>query len=250
MTSHVNNKSALTYFIADLHLAQNRPDITACFLSFLKNDAPQAQALYILGDLFEYWIGDDDDSPFILAISQAIKSLSEQGCRVYFIHGNRDFLLGHRFAKQSGMELLPEITLIDLYGQPVVIMHGDTLCTQDVAYQAFRKKSRSWWWQAMIKSLPLFVRRKIANNYRHQSASATAMKSQEIMDVTPSEVIRCLEQHQSQLMIHGHTHRPAVHDVKANNQKAQRIVLGDWYEQGAWLKVTPESMELMDRPFQ
>lgn len=250
MTSHVNHKSALTYFIADLHLAQNRPDITACFLSFLKNDAPKAQALYILGDLFEYWIGDDDDSPFILEISQAIKTLSGQGCSVYFIHGNRDFLLGKRFAKQSGMELLPEITLIDLYGQAVVIMHGDTLCTQDVAYQAFRKKSRSWWWQAMIKSLPLFVRRKIANNYRNQSASATAMKSQEIMDVTPSEVIRCLEQHQSQLMIHGHTHRPAVHDVKANNQKAQRIVLGDWYEQGAWLKVTPESMELMDSPFQ
>jgi|TARA_B110000211_G_scaffold3053_1_gene3649 UDP-2,3-diacylglucosamine hydrolase len=249
-TTHSSKKSALTYFIADLHLAQNRPDITACFLSFLENEAPKAQALYILGDLFEYWVGDDDDSAFIAEISQAIKSLSQLDCEIYFIHGNRDFLLGKHFAKQAGMQLLPEVTLIDLYHKPVVIMHGDTLCTRDIGYQAFRKKSRSWWWQAMIKSLPLFVRRKIANNYRTQSASATAMKSQDIMDVTKSEVIQCLEQHHSQLLIHGHTHRPAVHDIKANGKKAQRIVLGDWYEQGAWLKVTPDSMELMDCPFE
>jgi len=247
--SETINQSALTYFIADLHLAQNRPDITACFLYFLQSEAPKAQTLYILGDLFEYWIGDDDDSPFILEISQAIKALSELGCKIYFIHGNRDFLLGKRFAKQSGMQLLPEVTLIDLYGKPVVIMHGDTLCTRDVAYQAFRKKSRSWWWQVMIKSLPLFVRRKIADNYRVQSASATAMKSQEIMDVTQREVIHCLAKHQCQLLIHGHTHRPAVHDLKANGKLAQRIVLGDWYEQGAWLKVTPNTMELLNNPF-
>ena len=248
--SHLSNQSALTYFIADLHLAQNRPDITACFLAFLKNEAPKAQVLYILGDLFEYWIGDDDDSLFILDISQAIKALSALGCKIYFIHGNRDFLLGKRFAKQSGMQLLPEVTLIDLYGKPVIIMHGDTLCTRDVSYQAFRKKSRSWWWQTMIKSLPLFVRRKIANNYRDQSATATAMKSQDIMDVTPSEVVQCLEQYQSQILIHGHTHRPAIHEIIANKNAAKRIVLGDWYEQGAWLKVTPDTMELMDSPFE
>ena len=249
-SSHKVTKSVLTYFIADLHLAQNRPDITACFLSFLQNDAPKAEVLYILGDLFEYWVGDDDDSSFILEISQAIKHLSTLGCKIYFIHGNRDFLLGKRFAKQSGMELLPEITLIDLYGKSVVIMHGDTLCTRDVGYQKFRKKSRSWWWQAIIKSLPLSVRRKIANNYRDQSASATAMKSQDIMDVTESEVVDCLSQYQSQLMIHGHTHRPDIHDIVVSNQAAQRIVLGDWYEQGAWLKATPDSIELMNSPFE
>ena len=248
--SHSSTKSSLTYFIADLHLAQNRPDITACFLSFLKNEAPKAQALYILGDLFEYWVGDDDNSTFIAEISQAIKSLSKLDCEIYFIHGNRDFLLGQRFAKQAGMQILPEVTLINLYNKPVVIMHGDTLCTRDIGYQAFRKKSRSWWWQAIIKSLPLFIRRKIADNYRNQSASATAMKSQDIMDVTDNEVIHCLEQYQSQILIHGHTHRPAIHKVSANNQAAQRIVLGDWYEQGAWLKVTPDSMELMDSPFE
>jgi UDP-2,3-diacylglucosamine hydrolase len=242
-----NTHSASTYFIADLHLAENRPDITACLLTFLKNDAPQAQTLYILGDLFEYWVGDDDDNPFIIDIATAIKTLSESGCQVYFIHGNRDFLLGERFAKQCGMQLLPEIQLVDLYGQPVVIMHGDTLCTRDVGYQAFRKKSRSWWWQAIIKSLPLFIRRKIANDYREKSASATSMKSQDIMDVTTSEVIACLEKYQSQRMIHGHTHRPDVHNINANGKAGQRIVLGDWYEQGSWLKVTPNSFELLNR---
>jgi UDP-2,3-diacylglucosamine hydrolase len=240
------DKSAVTYFIADLHLAQNRPDITACFLSFLKNEAINAEALYILGDLFEYWIGDDDSSDFIIEISSALKTLSNKNIPIYYIHGNRDFLLGKRYAKMSGMILLPEVTVIDLYGEPVVIMHGDTLCTQDVDYQAFRRKSRSWWWQAIVKSLPLFVRRKMAENYRAQSAEATAIKSQDIMDVTESEVVDCLENYQSQTMIHGHTHRPFTHNLKANNSPAQRIVLGDWYEQGAWLKVTPKTKELLN----
>jgi len=239
----------ITYFIADLHLAQNRPDITACFLRFLKNEAMQAQSLYILGDLFEAWIGDDDDSAYLATIAKALTTLSGFGTNIYYIHGNRDFLLGERFAKKSAMTLLPEVDLIDLYGQSVVIMHGDTLCTRDVAYQKFRIKSRSWWWQAMIKSLPLFVRKKIAANYRKKSAAATSMKSQDIMDVTTTEVVKCLEDYQSQLLIHGHTHRPARHELKANGKKAQRIVLGDWYEQGAWLKVTPTSMELLNRAF-
>lgn len=241
-----NDKPVVTYFIADLHLARNRPDITACFLSFLKNEAIYAEALYILGDLFEYWIGDDDTSDFIIEIAHALKTLSNKNIPIYYIHGNRDFLLGKNYAKRSGMTLLPEVTLIELYGEPIVIMHGDTLCTQDLDYQAFRKKSRSWWWQAIVKSLPLFVRRKMAENYRSQSAEATAQKSQDIMDVTESEVIKCLEKHQSQVLIHGHTHRPFTHYIKANKFPAQRIVLGDWYEQGAWLKVTPEKKELLN----
>ena len=243
-----SNQPQVTYFIADLHLAQNRPDITACFLRFLKGDAIQAQELYILGDLFEAWVGDDDDSEFLTVIAQALTALSAQGTTIYYIHGNRDFLLGQRFAKKSAMILLPEIDLIDLYGKSVVIMHGDTLCTRDIAYQQFRKKSRSWWWQTMIKMLPLFVRKKIANDYRKKSEKATSVKSQEIMDVTPDEAIKCLEHYQSQLLIHGHTHRPAVHELTANNKKAKRIVLGDWYEQGAWLKVTPDNMQLMNSP--
>tara|TARA_R110001592_G_scaffold18893_3_gene78157 strand:+ start:1236 stop:1991 length:756 start_codon:yes stop_codon:yes gene_type:complete len=248
VTNAINNKS-VTYFIADLHLAQNRPDITACFLSFLEKDAPNAETLYILGDLFEYWIGDDDKNPFVVEVALALKTLSMLGTRIYYIHGNRDFLLGKRYAKACGMTLLPEVDVIDLYGKPVLIMHGDTLCTRDIAYQAFRKKSRSWWWQTMIKNLPLFVRKNIAENYRLKSASATAMKSQEIMDVTETEVINKLELHHCQLLIHGHTHRPNIHHIKANNLPAQRIVLGDWYEQGAWLKVTKDSIELLSQAF-
>lgn len=243
-----STKPQVTYFIADLHLAQNRPDITACFLRFLKGDAPQAQQLYILGDLFEAWIGDDDDSDFLSTIAEALTTLSALGTTIYYIHGNRDFLLGQHFAKKSAMILLPEVDLINLYGKSVVIMHGDTLCTRDIGYQKFRKKSRSWWWQALIKSLPLFVRKKIAADYRKKSAAATSVKSQDIMDVTSDEVVKCLESYHSQLLIHGHTHRPAVHELIANNKEAKRIVLGDWYEQGAWLKVTPTSMQLMNTP--
>jgi len=243
-----DQQQQVTYFIADLHLAQNRPDITACFLRFLKHEAIKAQSLYILGDLFEAWIGDDDDSAYLATIAKALTTLADFGTNIYYIHGNRDFLLGKKYAKKSTMTLLPEIDLINLYGQEVVIMHGDTLCTRDIAYQNFRKKSRSWWWQALIKALPLFVRKKMAADYRKKSAAATATKSQDIMDVTPDEVVNCLESNKSQLIIHGHTHRPSIHELVANNKKAKRIVLGDWYEQGAWLKVTPTNMELLNQP--
>ena len=245
-----SSNEPVTFFIADLHLTQSRPDITACFLRFLKKEAVQAQSLYILGDLFEAWIGDDDDSAYLTTVAKALSTLANTGTKIYYIHGNRDFLLGNKYAKMSSMTLLPEIDLIDLYGQDVVIMHGDTLCTRDIAYQAFRKKSRSWWWQLLVKSLPLFIRKKKAADYRKKSAAATSMKSQDIMDVTETEVVLCLEKYHSQLLIHGHTHRPAIHNLNANNQSAQRIVLGDWYEQGAWLKVTPTSIELLNQAFE
>ena len=152
---------------------------------------------------------------------------------------------------QNGVvcQLLPEVTAIELYGNKTIIMHGDTLCTLDVDYQKFRKKSRSWWWQAMIKSLPLFVRRKIAENYRQKSAESTAMKAQDIMDVTPEEVNKCLSAHQSNLLIHGHTHRPAVHELSVDNAPAKRVVLGDWYDQGSVLVVTSTGMALENRAF-
>lgn len=242
-------KKDVTYFIADLHLTQHRADITTCFISFLEKDAIQAKTLYILGDLFESWIGDDDDSPFVAKVASALLTLKLSGTTIYYIHGNRDFLIGKKYAKKSGMILLPEIKLIDLHGHKSVVMHGDTLCIDDIDYQKFRKKSRSWWWQAMIKSLPLSVRRKIADNYRKKSSAATAMKSQEIMDVNTLEVIKCLEKNNCQWLIHGHTHRPFVHNITANNQPAKRIVLGDWYEQGAWLKVTNDGFTLMNIDF-
>ena len=139
------------YFIADLHLAENRPDITACFLAFLSAEAKQARSLYILGDLFEYWIGDDNHSAFTDDIANGISTLANTGVKVFFIHGNRDFLLGEKYAKHAGMTILPELDVINLYQQKMIIMHGDTLCTRDIGYQAFRRKSRSWWWQAIVK---------------------------------------------------------------------------------------------------
>jgi UDP-2,3-diacylglucosamine hydrolase len=244
-----NNKEQVTYFIADLHLAENRPDITACFLSFLKNDAVNAERLYILGDLFEVWFGDDYKTKLTEAVINAIKTLHNSGTEVYFIHGNRDFLLGEPYAKQAHMLLLPEKQLIELYGEKILLMHGDTLCTRDVDYQKFRKKSRSWWWQGFMMNLPLWLRKKIADNYREKSKNAQQSKPADIMDVTESEVIKDLEEYKCQLIIHGHTHRPDIHNLVANNNTAQRIVLGDWYEQGAWLKVTPTEKTLLKTVF-
>ncbi|REL35117.1 UDP-2,3-diacylglucosamine diphosphatase [Thalassotalea euphylliae] len=246
--SSSNTTSPVSYFIADLHLADNRPDITACFLSFLQNQAPKAEKLFILGDLFEYWLGDDDDSPFVETIANALKTLSTQ-TKIFFIQGNRDFLLGKAFAKRSGMTLLPDVEKISLYRQELIILHGDTLCTRDLAYQAFRKKSRSWWWQGIMKNLPLFLRKRIAENYRKKSAASTAMKSQDIMDVTQQEVERVMADMQVDLMIHGHTHRPDVHHFTSENVARTRVVLGDWYDQGSWLKFTPQGYELLNQPF-
>lgn len=242
-------KEQVSYFIADLHLAENRPDITACFLSFLENDAVKAEQLYILGDLFEVWFGDDYKTKLTESVIDAIKILSNTGTKVYFIHGNRDFLLGKNYAKQADMILLPEKHLIELYGEKILLMHGDTLCTRDIDYQKFRKKSRSWWWQGFMTNLPLWLRKRIADNYRKKSKQAQQMKSLDIMDVTESEVVKDLEEYNCQLMIHGHTHRPNIHELIANKNPAQRIVLGDWYDQGAWLKVTPTTKKLLNTLF-
>lgn len=242
-------KEKVSYFIADLHLAENRPDITACFLSFLKDDAVKAEQLYILGDLFEVWFGDDYKTELTSSIINSLTELISTGTTVYFIHGNRDFLLGKNYAKQSGMILLPEKKLIELYNEKILLMHGDTLCTRDVDYQKFRKKSRSWWWQGFITNLPLWLRKRIADNYREKSKQAQQVKSLDIMDVTESEVVKDLEAFNCQLMIHGHTHRPNVHQLTANGKPAKRIVLGDWYKQGAWLKITPTELTLLNSSF-
>ncbi len=245
-----NIKEQVSYFIADLHLSENRPDITACFLMFLENEAIKAERLYILGDLFEYWVGDDNDDDFVVELASALSRLSATGTQLYFIQGNRDFLLGNKYAQKCGMELLQDVENITLYQKNYVILHGDTLCIDDADYQAFRKKSRSWWWQGIIKNLPLRLRKKIAADYRRKSANANAMKSQDIMDVNQGEVEAVLNRHHVATMIHGHTHRPAVHEFQLNGVKATRIVLGDWYEQGAWLKVTPDGYDFVNQPLE
>ena len=240
---------SVTYFISDLHLSADRPDITACFIRFLQDEAPEADALYILGDLFEVWIGDDDINPFTNRIANALRQLANQGIPIWFIHGNRDFLLGKRYARRSGMNLLPENHVIDLYGTPTLIMHGDELCTLDLDYQKFRRKARGWWWPRMIKMLPLSVRKHIGEKGRKTSANSKAQLNENIMDVTPAEVRLVMENAGVDRLIHGHTHRPAVHDFKLLGESAQRIVLGDWYSQGSVLKVTPQQFILTHRKF-
>jgi len=233
-----------TLFIADLHLQTEEPAITAGFLRFLAGEARQADALYILGDLFEAWIGDDDPNPLHQQIASAIKSLVESGVPCYFIHGNRDFLLGKRFARQSGMQLLPETQVLDLYDRKILIMHGDTLCTDDAGYQAFRKKVHTPWIQALFLALPLFIRRRVAAKMRAGSKAANSSKSLEIMDVNPQAVIDALEKHRVQWLIHGHTHRPAVHELTANNAPAFRAVLGAWHSEGSMVRVEQEKITL------
>ncbi|MGO0675987.1 UDP-2,3-diacylglucosamine diphosphatase [Citrobacter werkmanii] len=238
-----------TLFIADLHLCTEEPAITAGFLRFLAGDARQVDALYILGDLFEAWIGDDDPNPLHHQIAAAIKSLVDSDIPCFFIHGNRDFLLGKRFARESGMTLLPEEKMLDLYGRKVLIMHGDTLCTDDAGYQAFRAKVHQSWLQKLFLALPLFIRQRIAAKMRANSKAANSSKSLEIMDVNQQAVIAEMEKHQVQWLIHGHTHRPAVHELTANGQPAFRVVLGAWHSEGSMIKVTPDDVELIAFPF-
>lgn len=238
-----------TLFIADLHLQTEEPAITAGFLHFLRGEAKTADALYILGDLFEAWIGDDDPDPLHREMAAAIKSLVDAGVPCFFIHGNRDFLLGKRYARESGMRLLKEEEVLDLYGRKVLIMHGDMLCTDDTGYQAFRAKVHTPWIQKLFLALPLFIRRRIAAKMRAGSKAANSSKSMTIMDVNPQAVVNVMEKHQVQWLIHGHTHRPDVHTLIANGTTAHRVVLGAWHSEGSMVKVTPEGVELIAFPF-
>ena len=239
---------SFTYFIADLHLSADRPDITDCLMRFLQEDAINADALYVLGDLFEVWIGDDNVTPFNTAIASAFKAVSEH-CPVYFIHGNRDFAIRDKWLSKAGMTLLNEQEVVDLYGTPTLLTHGDELCTRDVAYQKFRKKSRGWWWPRLMLALPLWYRQRVADNGRAESKEKQQNLKPEIMDVTPEEVVKVMEKWGVQRMIHGHTHRPNIHSLKANGKSATRIVLGDWYDQGSVLKVTENDVMLQKHNF-
>ena len=238
-----------TLFIADLHLQTEEPAITAGFLRFLRGEAKSADALYILGDLFEAWIGDDDPNPLHREMAAAIRALVDSGVPCYFIHGNRDFLIGKRYARESGMTLLPEEQVLDLYGRRVLIMHGDTLCTDDTGYLAFRAKVHTPWIQKVFLALPLFIRNRIAARMRAGSKAANSSKSMTIMDVNPQAVASVMEKHGVQWLIQGHTHRPDVHSLIANGEPAHRVVLGAWHSEGSMVKVTPEGVELIAFPF-
>ncbi|MCG3885911.1 UDP-2,3-diacylglucosamine diphosphatase [Photobacterium leiognathi] len=238
-----------TLFISDLHLSASRPDMTDCFLRFMAEDTANIDALYVLGDLFEMWIGDDEESPFLQQIKQAFKTLTDSGIPCYFVHGNRDFLIGKRFSQQTGVQLLPEHSVVDLYGKPTLILHGDTLCIEDEAYQRYRKKVHNKFIQWLFFRIPLSKRIQIGEKFRNNSSKNNQMKSQSIMDVTASEVVRVMKKFHVDQMIHGHTHRPDIHSLTVDDKPATRIVLGDWYEHGSVLVVTPDGYQLETRAF-
>ncbi len=238
-----------TFFIADIHLCEQEPATTAGFLRFLREDAPKADALYILGDLFEAWIGDDDPQPLHAEIASALNVLHQQGVPCFFIHGNRDFLLGRRFARDSLMKLLPETKVLELYGIRVLILHGDTLCTDDVGYQKFRKKVHNPLIQKIFLRLPLKWRLAIAAKMRAGSKASNSHKDLNIMDVNQRAVVQEMQNHGVEWMIHGHTHRPAIHEVSLGETLGHRAVLGAWHEEGSVVKVSSEGIELIQFPF-
>ena len=236
-------------FISDLHLDPTRPAVTALFLDFLERRARRAEALYILGDLFEAWIGDDDNAEPGGTVATALRTLTDQGIPTHFLHGNRDFLLGERFATASGIRLLPESMVIELTGEQVLLLHGDSLCTDDVEYQALRAQVREPAWQARTLALPLAQRRALAGQLRETSRQATRQKATDITDVNPSAVDRALRAHGVRRLIHGHTHRPAIHDWTLDGRFARRAVLGDWHDQGSVMVCDPTGWRLEPFPF-
>lgn len=240
-----------TLFISDLHLDAERPAVTELFGAFMQRQAMAADALYILGDLFEAWVGDDDPSETGAYVAARIREVADAGVPVFFIRGNRDFLLGETFARRAGMRILPDPAVVMLYARPAILMHGDLLCTSDTAYQAFRAQTRQPAWQAQFLAQPLAARLAFAAQARaasaaHQGGLKRDDKAQfeTLTDVAPETVDATLARFGIDTLIHGHTHRPAIHDLSVGGRACRRIVLGDWYEQGSVLRVEPDGMAL------
>ncbi|NIB43715.1 UDP-2,3-diacylglucosamine diphosphatase [Pseudomaricurvus alkylphenolicus] len=238
-----------TLFISDLHLDASRPDVTSAFVRFMEIQAPGAESLYILGDFFEVWIGDDDRSEFNQLIVRQLRQYTDSGGNLFMMVGNRDFLMGEDFAAECGAQLLADPTVIDLYGRPTLLTHGDSLCTKDTEYMAFRAQARSPEWQQNLLAQPIEARREIARQLRAQSKSMNSMKAEDIMDVTQEEVVGNMERVSVRLMIHGHTHRPDRHPLQIAGESAERIVLGDWHDHLWWLQAeTDGNLQLNQAP--
>jgi UDP-2,3-diacylglucosamine hydrolase len=233
-----------TLFISDLHIDASRPEITRQFLSFLRTEAAGADALYILGDLFESWVGDDDADPAQREAIAGLHALTLSGVPCFVMHGNRDFLLGPRFCAMSGAELLPDPILVTLYGEPVLVMHGDALCTDDRAYQRLRATVRDSDWQRQFLALSVAARRALAGAARAGSQAHTAAIEYAITDVNAQSVEAVLRAAGVATLLHGHTHRPAVHSLTVDGRDCTRIVLGDWYSQGSVLRWDREGPKL------
>ena len=236
-----------TLFISDLHLDPSRPAIVAQFERFLSGVAPGADALYILGDLFEYWVGDDGLAlPFPRRMAERLHAASAR-VPTFFMHGNRDFLAAERFARETGASLVDDPMMIDLYGTRTLLLHGDTLCTDDTGYQAFRAQVRNPAWQKATLALPIEERLVLANRMRLESEGAKQAAALEIMDVAPAAVERAFADSGCDLMIHGHTHRPARHVHLVDGTERVRWVLADWYERGSYLEATPGGIRSVER---
>lgn len=241
-------------FISDLHLDGAHPEITDQFLRFLDTEGKGAEALYILGDLFEAWIGDDDPDPDKRRAIRALRETTAAGVKCYLIHGNRDFLIGKRFCQETGVQLLADGTIVDLYGRRVLLMHGDSLCIDDASYQRLRRIVRNPLVQFTMRRLSLKQRQKLAARMRAGSKAhieSMDRAAPQIMDVNSNEVLATFSRYGVDCMIHGHTHRPAIHAVTLNGASATRIVLGDWYEQGSVLRWGPDgyALEALPRVF-
>ncbi len=238
-----------TLFVSDLHLDPARPRITRLFRDFLDGQAREADALYILGDLFEAWVGDDDPSDTGAGVAEGLAALAAAGVPVFFQHGNRDFLLGQRYARRAGFSILPDPAVIMLEGEPVLLMHGDLLCSDDTAYQQFRAQTRDPRWRADFLSQPLearlaFARQARAASQARQGELRGAGTMEAITDATPATIAEYFARYGVDTLIHGHTHRPAIHALQVDDRECRRIVLGDWYEQGSVLRVDRNGFDL------
>jgi len=238
-----------TLFVSDLHLDAKKPEIGNQFLYFLKEEATKAKALYILGDLFEVWLGDDDPNPYYANIKMALRKVTGSGIPIFFMHGNRDFMIGETFSKETGVKILNDPTIINLNDQDVLLCHGDTLCTDDIEYQEMRKTTRNPEWQAKMLAKPLEERLAFAVEARENSKIHHNLIVSELMDVNPDAVKKILLKYSANILLHGHTHRPDIHKIKINDEDAMRIVLGDWFDQGSvvrWDKSGPK-LETINR---
>ncbi|QIB52234.1 MULTISPECIES: UDP-2,3-diacylglucosamine diphosphatase [Pseudomonas] len=231
-------------FISDLHLQAERPDITRAFLHCLEQRASQVDALYILGDFFEVWLGDDDPNPLAREVASALAAVAAKGVKIYLMHGNRDFLLGKRFCQEASCTLLNDPTVITLNNEPVLLMHGDSLCIDDLGYMRLRRLLRNPLSLFVLRNLSLKTRHKIGRKLRSESSEQTRYKAADITDVNPDKVVEVMREHKVRTLIHGHTHRPAAHDLEIDGQSAKRIVLGDWDKSGWALEVDEDGYRL------